>query len=88
MVTLPSTPVFILISGGTETQPTFRLNVFRRFVPPKLRLIFNGLHGVIFQKTELFLTTAVRASESACLWINSWVKMLWLQLVVMNFGVP
>jgi hypothetical protein len=29
---------------------------WRRHVPPKRRLIFNGLHGVIFQKTELFIS--------------------------------
>jgi hypothetical protein len=27
---------------------------WRRYVPPKRRLTFNGLQGVIFQKTELF----------------------------------
>jgi hypothetical protein len=26
-------------------------------VPPKHRFIFNGLHGVISQKTELFIST-------------------------------
>jgi hypothetical protein len=30
--------------------------------PLKSLLIFNGLHGVIFQKTELFITTAVSTS--------------------------
>jgi hypothetical protein len=30
------------------------LNVNRRFRCPKLRLTFNGIHGVILQKTELF----------------------------------
>jgi hypothetical protein len=35
----------------------------RRHIPPKRRLIFNGLHGVISQKTEPFITTAVRASD-------------------------
>jgi hypothetical protein len=34
----------------------------RRYVPPTHRLTFNGLHGVISQKTELFITTALRAS--------------------------
>jgi hypothetical protein len=28
--------------------------------PPKRRLAFNGLHGVISQKIELVMTTAVR----------------------------
>jgi hypothetical protein len=28
-------------------------------------LNFNGLHGVIFQKTKLFITTAVKISVAA-----------------------
>jgi hypothetical protein len=32
-------------------------------VPPKRRLSFNGLHGVISQKIEIFTTTAVRTSD-------------------------
>jgi hypothetical protein len=35
----------------------------RRHVAPKRRLTFNGLHGVISQKIELFITTAVRTSS-------------------------
>jgi hypothetical protein len=31
----------------------------------KRRLTFNGLHGVISQKIELFITTAVRTSNPA-----------------------
>jgi hypothetical protein len=31
--------------------------------PPKRRLSFNGLQGIISQKTELFITTAVRTSD-------------------------
>jgi hypothetical protein len=31
-------------------------------LPPKRRLTFNGLHGVISQKTVLFVSTAVRTS--------------------------
>jgi hypothetical protein len=34
----------------------------KRHVSPKRRLTFTGLHGVISQKIELFLTTAVRIS--------------------------
>jgi hypothetical protein len=47
----------------------FLLNLFlrpwrwRRYVPPKRRLKLNGLHGVIFQKMILFLTTAVKTSN-------------------------
>jgi hypothetical protein len=29
-------------------------------MPPKRRLILTGLHGVISQKAELFIATAVR----------------------------
>jgi hypothetical protein len=36
----------------------------RRNFPPKHRLAYNGLHGVIFQKIEVFITTAVRSSTS------------------------
>jgi hypothetical protein len=36
----------------------------RRHVPPKRRLTFNGLHGYISQKTEFFITTAVRTSNT------------------------
>jgi hypothetical protein len=34
-----------------------------RYVPPKHQLIFNGLHGVIYQKIVLFITTAVTTSN-------------------------
>jgi hypothetical protein len=33
---------------------------WRRYVPPKRRLKLNGLHGVISQKTILFITTSVK----------------------------
>jgi hypothetical protein len=36
---------------------------WRRYVPPKRRLTFNGLHGIISQKIVLFITTAVRTSN-------------------------
>jgi hypothetical protein len=32
-------------------------------VPPKRRLTFNRLHGIISQKTVFFITTAVRTSN-------------------------
>jgi hypothetical protein len=35
----------------------------RRYVPPKRRLTSARVHGVIYQKTELFLVTAVRTSD-------------------------
>jgi hypothetical protein len=37
---------------------------WRRHIPPKRRFTLNGLHGVISQKIELFITTAVRTSNS------------------------
>jgi hypothetical protein len=33
---------------------------WRRYIPPKRLLTFNGLHGVISQKTVLYVATAVR----------------------------
>jgi hypothetical protein len=36
---------------------------WRRHVPPKRRLTFNGQHGVIFQKIESFTTTALRTTN-------------------------
>jgi hypothetical protein len=52
----------------------------RRQVPPRSRLIFNGLHGVISQKTEFFITTAVRTSNTTT---NS--MLLWNRAV--NYSV-
>jgi hypothetical protein len=40
-----------------------RLRRWRRYVPLKYRLTFNGLHGVITQKVELIITTAVTTSD-------------------------
>jgi hypothetical protein len=36
---------------------------WRRYVPPKRRLKLNELHGVIPQKTILFITTAVKSTN-------------------------
>jgi hypothetical protein len=36
---------------------------WRRYVPPKRRLAFNELHDILSQKTELFITTALRTSN-------------------------
>jgi hypothetical protein len=33
------------------------------YVPPKRRLIFNGLHDVISEKLVLFINTALRTSN-------------------------
>jgi hypothetical protein len=45
--------------------PLIRPWRWRRYVPPKRRLTFNRLHGVISQKTELFITTGVRTTNTA-----------------------
>jgi hypothetical protein len=37
---------------------------WRRCVPPKCQLAFNGLHGVISKKIVLFITTAMRTQIS------------------------
>jgi hypothetical protein len=36
---------------------------WKRYVPPKPRLTFNGLHGVISRKIEFFIITAARTSH-------------------------
>jgi hypothetical protein len=41
---------------------------WRRHVPPECLLTFNGLHGFLSQKTELFVITAVRASDPTYLY--------------------
>jgi hypothetical protein len=40
---------------------------WRRCVPSKRRFTFNGPHGVIFRKTVLFVTIAVRTSNPTIL---------------------
>jgi hypothetical protein len=39
-------------------------------------LTFNGLHGVISQKLELFITTAVRTSNPAILYMPAKFEVL------------
>jgi hypothetical protein len=34
-------------------------------VPPKRQSTFNGLHDIIAKKTEIFISTAVRAADPA-----------------------
>jgi hypothetical protein len=43
-----------------------------RHVSPKRRSIFNGLHGFVSQKAELFVTFAVRTSNSVIQNYNSY----------------
>jgi hypothetical protein len=56
-----------------DMTPCSPLGFSRRFeeriatYPPKRRLKPNGLHGVIFQKMILFITTAVKTSNPTSL---------------------
>jgi hypothetical protein len=52
-----------LLSSWFFARLIFRAWRWRRYVPPKRRLTFTGLHGVISQKTELFITAAARTSN-------------------------
>jgi hypothetical protein len=53
----------------------------------KRRLTFNGLRGIICQKIELFINTAVRTSNprnflATVVWRNSWGRAsLWQRLI-------
>jgi hypothetical protein len=47
---------------------------WRRHFPPKRQSTFNGLHGVIPQKTELSITSAVRASKPAWFDCSPFIK--------------
>jgi hypothetical protein len=50
-------------SSGQKNKPSKKLRRWSLYVPPKSRLTFNRLHGVISQKIELCLSTAVRISN-------------------------
>jgi hypothetical protein len=52
---------------------------WRRYVPPKRRLLHNGLHGVISQRMILFITTAVKISNPTYFRISSIGRLLWIQ---------
>jgi hypothetical protein len=73
---------------SVENQPMLR----RLRAYPKRRLIFDGLHGVIFQKIELFLTAAVRTSNPTGSFIIAaqfTCNFLTMQfLVTVNLGFP
>jgi hypothetical protein len=47
-----------------------------RHIPPKHRLTFSGLRGVISRKTELFTTTAVRTSNTSIQFLVSLVTRI------------
>jgi hypothetical protein len=51
-----------LLSRWFRTQLIYLPSRWRQHVPPKRRLAFRGLHGLISQKTEHFMTTAVRTA--------------------------
>jgi hypothetical protein len=63
-----------------DVTPCSPLKVNRRFegipklhVPPKRRLIFTGIRGVVSQKTENFMVTSMRTSDPTC---KEWVRMV------------
>jgi hypothetical protein len=55
--------VFWDVTPCSPLKANWRFEEWRRHVPPKHRLIFNGLHSVMPQKPEFFVTTAVRNSN-------------------------
>jgi hypothetical protein len=50
------------LSGSKNKSIPVWKQVARQF-PPKRRFVFNWIHGVISQKTVLFITTGVRTSN-------------------------
>jgi hypothetical protein len=67
---IPINKVFIVCSTCHMFSRLFLFRLILRFwrwrqhVHPKRRLTFSRLHGVIFQKIKIFLTTAARTSDS------------------------
>jgi hypothetical protein len=60
----------------------------------KVALAFNRLHGLIYQKIELFITTAVRTSNPTwaiihCLyWASPWPENIFTQCrILLNVGI-
>jgi hypothetical protein len=47
---------------------------WKRYFPPKLRLAFNGLQGVISQKIERFIITALSTSNPTNIQTVLWSK--------------
>jgi hypothetical protein len=50
-------------SWGSNKPAWTQVTSRRWYVPPKRRLTFNGLHGVVSERRELFTATAVRTSD-------------------------
>jgi hypothetical protein len=48
----------------------FRPGRWRRHIPPKRRMTFNRLDGIISQKTELFLIIALRTLNPTSIYFN------------------
>jgi hypothetical protein len=53
----------VLLSPSSWFHVRLILRPSRHYIIPKRRLALNGLHGVISQKIELFITTGVRTSN-------------------------
>jgi hypothetical protein len=53
----------VIFGNQVERKAKLATSKWMRHVPPKRRLTYNGLHGVVYQKTELFITTAVGTSD-------------------------
>jgi hypothetical protein len=55
---------------------------WRRHVPLKLLLTFNGLHGAISQKIKLFITTAVRTSDCTNFSLVAVANILYINIII------
>jgi hypothetical protein len=70
-------PVFTLISSWLIPRPCN----WRKYVPPKRRLTFNRLQGVMFNKIVFVTITAVRTSNST----RSKISLGWNIIAMINF---
>jgi hypothetical protein len=66
-----------LLSRGLLARLVLRRWRWMHYIPPKHRLTFNGLHGVIFQKVVFFVTTSMRTSDTATLIFLHTENTLW-----------
>jgi hypothetical protein len=65
-------PAFVLISCSVYSSTP----KWSHHDTPKRPLTFNGLHGVMSKKTELFITTAVGTSNPTCYWLLTPISSL------------